>query len=148
MLDKENRNSKTFKQSFFVASRNIGNALPIIFSVLLLFGLYRVFVPQNFLVNVFKGNLIIDSFLGALFGSILAGNPVNSYVIGGELLKNGVSLYAVTAFLVTWVTVGFVQLPAEILFLGKSFAIKRNLLSFLLSFIVAICTVLTMKFLG
>ncbi|HHE54334.1 MAG TPA: hypothetical protein ENL21_01030 [Caldithrix abyssi] len=64
------------------------------------------------------------------------------------MLKDGVSLYAVTAFLVTWVTIGVVQFPAEVAFLGKSFAVKRNFLSFVLSFLVAIATVITLKILG
>ena len=74
-------------------------------------------------------------------GSVLAGNPVTSYVLGGELLTQGVNLVAVTAFLVAWVTVGFVQLPAESMMLGKKFAISRNILSFIFSIIVAIITV-------
>ena len=32
-------------------------------------------------------------------------------LLGGELLDKGVSLVAVTAFLVSWVTVGSIQLP-------------------------------------
>jgi hypothetical protein len=48
----------------------------------------------------------------------------------------------VTAFLVAWVTVGIIQLPAEIMMLGKRFAITRNILSFIFSILVAIMTVL------
>nr|CBH37729.1 hypothetical protein BSM_12060 [uncultured archaeon] len=32
-----------------------------------------------------------------------------SYIIGGELMKEGVSLFAITAFIVTWVTVSIVN---------------------------------------
>ena len=66
---------------------------------------------------------------------------MTSYVLGGELFKQGVSLVAVTAFLVAWVTVGLVQLPAESMILGKRFAITRNITAFILSIIVAIITV-------
>jgi DNA-binding response OmpR family regulator len=48
--------------------------------------------------------------------------------LGGELLAKGISLVAVTALLVSWVTVGSVQLPAEALMLGSRFALYRNLL--------------------
>ncbi len=74
-------------------------------------------------------------------GSLFAGNPINSYIIGGELLKQGVGLVAVTAFLVSWITVGFVSLPGEIMFLGKKFAILRNVLAFLFSIIIAVVVV-------
>jgi uncharacterized membrane protein YraQ (UPF0718 family) len=90
---------------------------------------------------VFKGNIISDTLLGAIFGSISAGNAVTSYIIGGELLKEGISLFAVAAFIVAWVTVGVVQFPAEAAILGKRFALLRNLLSFILSIAVAIVTV-------
>jgi hypothetical protein len=39
------------------------------------------------------------------------------------------------------VTVGFVQLPAESMILGKRFALLRNLFSFVLAIIVAVITV-------
>jgi len=87
---------------------------------------------------------VIDPFVGAVFGSILAGNPINSYIIGGELLRNGVSLFAVTAFIVAWVTVGVIQFPAESMMLGKRFAAVRNLTSFILCIIIAVVTVFSL----
>jgi len=71
----------------------------------------------------------------------LASNPINSYVIGGELLEQGVSLYAVTAFIAAWVTIGWVQLPAEMAALGTKFAVIRNALSFVLCIFISILTV-------
>jgi len=53
---------------------------------------------------------------------------------------------AVTAFLLTWITVGIVQLPAESLMLGRNFTIARNLMSFLTAIIVAVFTVFTLSF--
>jgi len=58
------------------------------------------------------------------------------------MLKQGVGLIAVTAFLVSWVTVGLIQFPAESTILGKKFAILRNISAFILSIIVAIITIL------
>ena len=94
---------------------------------------------------IFQKNAVLDSVLGSIFGSIHAGNPVTSYILGGEFLKEGVSLVAVTAFLVAWVTVGFVQLPAEAMILGKKFALVRNISSFILAIIVAIITTFIMS---
>ena len=42
------------------------------------------------------------------------------------MLEGGVSLLAVTAFILTWVTVGVAMLPLEAKFLGKRFAVARN----------------------
>ena len=69
------------------------------------------------------------------------GAPAISYVFGGEMLSQGVSLIAVTAFMVSWVSVGIITLPLESHFFGKKFAITRNILSFIFSIIVAITTV-------
>lgn len=133
--------------AFLKALRTFSTAVPIIISVILLFGLFRAFIPQSWIRSVFTGSLIKDTLLGAFIGSISAGNPVNSYIIGGELLKDHVSLYAVTAFIITWVTIGFVQFPAEASILGKRFALKRNILSFILAFFVSVATVTTIKIL-
>lgn len=71
--------------------------------------------------------------------------PDNRLHNSGEVLKQGVSLFAVTVFLVVWVTVGLVQLFAEAGILGKRFAITRNLLSLLLSVFVAVIVALIQK---
>jgi predicted Fe-Mo cluster-binding NifX family protein len=130
------------------AVRQFINLLPILIGVILIIGLFNAFVAEEWLTSVFSGNVALDTLWGACFGSILAGNPINSYVIGGELLKYNVSLFAVTAFIVTWVTVGLVQMPAEIAAFGKRFAFLRNGLSFLLAIPIAILTVLIVNLLG
>lgn len=132
----------TFARSIKGAVRQFVSLLPMIVGVILLTGLFNAFIPKGWLTAIFSGNPLLDALWGACFGSIIAGNPINSYVLGGELLQNGVSLFAVTAFILTWVTVGIVQLPAEIAALGRKFALLRNGLSFLLSVPVAVVTVL------
>jgi hypothetical protein len=59
-----------------------------------------------------------------------------------------ISLVAVTAFLVSWVTVGSIQLPAEMIMLGKRFAIYRNLICFGLSVLIAVLAVATLSLLS
>jgi hypothetical protein len=80
------------------------------------------------------------------FCPISSGNPINSYIIGGELLEYGVGLCAVTALIIAWVTVGLAQLPAEISALGSRFALVRNAISFVLSIAIAFATVGILNF--
>jgi predicted Fe-Mo cluster-binding NifX family protein len=131
------------------ALRRSGNQfatmLPILIGVVLLIGLFNALVPAESLASLFSGNAILDTLWGACSGSILAGNPINSYVIGGELLKRGVSLFAVTALIITWVTVGLVQLPAEMAALGRRFALVRNAICFILSVPIALITVIILN---
>ncbi len=130
------------KQSIIKAGKGLWKAFPMILGTILLISLISTLIPKSFYTNIFSKNIISDSFIGSLAGSISAGNPVTSYIFGGELLTQGVNLLAVTAFLVAWVTVGLIQLPAESAILGKKFALLRNITAFILAIIVAIITIL------
>ncbi len=133
-----------WKTAFIKAGKMFWGMAPVLIGVILLIGLANAVIPSSCYLTIFSGNMFLDPLIGASIGSILAGNPIESYVIGGEFLNVGVSLVAVTAFIVAWVSVGLVQLPAEIMILGKKFALIRNGLSFIFSIIVAILTVMIM----
>lgn len=132
--------NKKIGEAIRKTSKAFCNMLPVLAGVVLLVGLANAVIPKSAYSALFTGSLV-DPIIGGSLGSILAGNPITSYVLGGEFIKQGVSLVAVTAFLVAWVTVGIVQLPAESLILGKKFAVTRNILSFFFSIIVALITV-------
>ncbi len=133
-----------WKEAIRKAAKALWAAIPMILGILMLISLFNILVPVSSYRLLFRGT-VLDPVIGALLGSVVAGNPVTSYIISGDLLKQGISLITVTAFLIAWVTVGVVQLPAEMEFLGKKFALTRNLSAFLLSIIVAILTVLIMS---
>jgi len=132
------------KKSAVKTLNNFKQTLPILIGVLLLISLVITVVPKNLYAKIFTGVPVVDLFTGAISGSIAAGNPLNSYIIGGELLNQGISLIAVTAFILTWTTVGMIQLPAESLMLGKKFAVTRNVVSFVTALIIASLTVFTL----
>ncbi|MGM5482465.1 MAG: permease [Nanobdellota archaeon] len=132
---------QNIKSAFNRAFKSLVNVLPIMLGVIFLIGLLKILVPQDFYNSIFGFNLVLDTLIGSVVGSIMAGNPITSYVIGGEFLQQGISLWAVTAFLVSWVTVGLVQLPAEAMVLGKKFSILRNGICLVFSFIVSIIIV-------
>ncbi|MCD6496630.1 MAG: hypothetical protein J7K54_05140 [Candidatus Aenigmarchaeota archaeon] len=129
------------KDSLARAGRSLYNSLPVLAGTILLIGLANAVVPKSVYGRIFTKFAILDTLTGAFAGSILAGNPITSYILSGEFLSQGVSLYAVTAFMVAWVTVGVVQYPAESMMLGKRFSTLRNISSFVLAIITAIITV-------
>jgi len=135
-MDKE----KT-KKAILGAAKSLYRALPILLGVILLISLISATIPEGKLISIFSKNVWSNTVIAAGLGSVFAGNPVNSYVLGGEFLSLGISLIAITAFLIAWVTVGIIQLPAEIMMLGKRFAITRNLLSFVFSILIAVIIV-------
>jgi len=138
------RNESAQKQAFLNSTRSFKKSLPILISVLMLLALADALIPKQTYRLIFSGNWFFDPLVGAALGSISGGNPLTSYIIGGELRQEGVSMLAITAFIVSWVTVGIIQLPAEAVMLGKRFAIVRNTVSFWTSILIAIVTALTL----
>lgn len=118
---------------------------PLLLGVIGLVGLFQVLVTPRILASLFRGTAIVDTLIGTLAGGTAAGNPVVSYLLGGELLGQGISLYAVSAFILSWVTLGFIHLPAEAEVLGFAFTLYRNILAFVFTMIIAVLTSLTMQ---
>lgn len=140
-------NAAQIRQSSRKTAGNFIQTIPLLAGVLLLISLAITLIPKNIYQRVFTGKPVLDPLLGASLGSISAGNPLTSYIIGGELLKEGISLIAVAAFLLSWVTVGVVQLPAEVLTLEKKFALLRNCLSFFAAIIISVILYFTLRIL-
>jgi len=141
---KEPEEQKNRAGEFYSALRKSGRQmqmmLPVLLGVILLVGLFKTFVSQAWISSVFTGQPVTDAVFGAALGSVLAGNPVNSYVVGRGLLDLGVGWVGVAAFILTWVTVGVVQLPAEIAALGPRFGIFRAVTAFILAIPLAYIT--------
>ena len=131
------------KNKIVVSTKKTLNSLkqtfPIILGTIILIALFQILIPSSFYQKIFTGSFW-DIVLGSAISSVAAGNPITSYIIGGELLKNGITLIAVTAFIISWVTVGVIQFPAESLMLGKKFALVRNILAFISAIIIALIT--------
>jgi hypothetical protein len=142
------RTASHLKQCLLKTIRTFIDTLPIIIGMLLATSLVVTLFPEEISTGLFGKGDIPDAVLGATIGSIAAGHPMASYLLGGELLSGGVSMVAVTALLVTWVTVGIVQFPAEALMLGTRFAVYRNIISFGIAIIIALLTVYTLRLLG
>ncbi len=123
---------KPLKKAMFRALRSITRPLPIILTVVLALSLIECLPLKDISQYIGSGGFV-SIFLSAIIGAISAGNAMTSYILGGELVKNGLGIGVATAFIVAWVTVGIVQMPAEGTLLGKRFAIVRNAVSFVLA---------------
>ena len=134
-------NKEKTKKALIGTAKSFYRALPILLGVIFLISFVSTIIPKEQLSSIFNQNIWTNTLIATGLGSILAGNPINSYILGGEFLSLGIGLIPVTAFLIAWVTVGIIQLPAEIMMLGKRFAITRNIIGFILSMLVAIITI-------
>jgi len=131
----------SWKGEFRKAAMGVFSMSPMILGIVGLVGLFQAFVTREMLASVFTGHAVHDTLLGTVAGMIAVGQALISYILGGELLEQGVSLYAVAAFVLAWVTLGVVQLPAEAEVLGRGFTLRRNLLAFASTICVAVATV-------
>lgn len=126
------------KKALRSAYKPLVKTLPVILGVVLLVSLINNAIPKDALAGLFAFSKAVNVIIGASLGSILGGNPITSYIIGGEFLDQGVQWAAVSGFLISWVTVGIIQLPAESMILSKKFAIIRNSLSFIFAIIAGV----------
>jgi len=138
-ITKRPKFSRILKQ----AALSIYYMLPMILGVLGLSAILITFIKPEQVKQVFTGMPLTDTIYGLLLGAIMMGNAVLSYILGGELLKIGISLYAVTAFLLAWITLGIVQIPMEIEFFGKRFVIVRNMMAIVFTLITSLLIVVT-----
>jgi uncharacterized membrane protein YraQ (UPF0718 family) len=137
-----------FIQAFYKSAKGFALNLPMLTGVILLTGLFEVFVTPEMLSSLFSGHPFYDTLIGTVSGGISVGQPFVSYLIGGELLNNGMSYYAVTAFILSWVTLGVVQLPYEYSMFGGRFTLIRNLLAFIFVLLITFVTVQTLQLLA
>jgi len=115
--------------------------LPVLLGVLLLASMLVQLIPKLIDSGVFGHAIWLDTLVASILGSLSTAQPIVSYVFGGELLKSGINLLAVTALIVTWVTVVVIPLPAEAAALGWRFALWRNLWAFIAALLVSVLAV-------
>ncbi|MGB5444340.1 MAG: hypothetical protein WBM99_02445, partial [Psychromonas sp.] len=124
------------------------SVMPMLVAVIGLVGLFQAAVSPQMLHSLFGGSPLQDTLTGTVIGAVSVGQPVFSYIIGDELLEQGISIYAVSAFILSWVTLGIIQLPLEWVIFGRSFTILRNLLSFIAALLIASATAVTLSLLS
>jgi len=118
--------------------------LPVLLGVLLLASMVVEIIPALIKHGMMGNGIFRDTFLANIIGSVSTGQPIVSYVLAGELQKAGIALLPVTVFIISWVTVGVISLPAEAVTLGWRFAIIRNLLAFIMALLLGWITVVSL----
>ncbi|MEA1954060.1 MAG: permease [Campylobacterota bacterium] len=133
----------TLKKAFKKALMSFISISPMLIAVMGLVGLMQVYVTPKILSTFFGHGSLTDTLVGTLAGAVSMGQGMISYVVAEGLLEQGVSHYALSAFILAWVTLGFVQLPAEATVFGLKFTFYRNILTLISTISIAYATVLT-----
>ena len=122
--------------------------LPMLLATIGLVGLLQTYVSSEMLHALFRGDILVDTLMGTFSGGVSVGPPIISYIIGGELMDAGISVYAISAFILSWVSLGLVQLPFEASVLGLRFMLVRNLLALIFALLISFALGLTLSLLS
>jgi len=125
------KETPTLKKAFSKALISFISITPMLIAVMGWVGLMQVYVTSEILSTFFGHGSLVDTLVGTLAGAVSMGQGMISYVVAEGLMEQGVSNYALSAFILAWITLGFVQLPAEASIFGLKFTFYRNhILSF------------------
>ncbi len=144
--NKQQDKQPTVKKAFLNATKGFVSIFPIILAVIGLIGLSQVYITSEMLSTLFGFSSFLDTIIGTLIGAISSGNGAISYVVAQGLQEQGVSLYALSSFILAWVTLGFVHLPAESSVFGVRFTVYRNILTLISTILIIYLTITSLKF--
>lgn len=130
--------NKTIK-ALKIAYKKFMNILPAFLIMLILVSIVLFLVPDRMIINYLGAkNKFFSVTLASIFGSITFMPGFIAYPLCGILLKKGVSYMVLGAFTTTLMMVGVLSYPVEKEYFGARVTIIRNLISFIISIIVAI----------
>ena len=137
--------SQRLKKGLSKALTTMKMIAPMLTAVVFLVGWVQTVITPERLRMFFTGDPVRDTAVGVAAGAVSVGQPFLSYILGGELLKEGISYYAVTAFIISWVTLGIIQLPMEWGIFGWRFTVVRNGLSLIFAVLVSIAVTWSLR---
>jgi uncharacterized membrane protein YraQ (UPF0718 family) len=106
------------------------NFLPQFLTVMALAAVFLYFIPESAIRQNLGDRAGVQGFIvGAGIGSITLLPGFVAYPICAVLMKQGVSIVVLAAFLTTLMMVGIITLPLESKFFGTKAALIRNFLS-------------------
>jgi uncharacterized membrane protein YraQ (UPF0718 family) len=127
---------QNIKKTFFQTLNWFKELIPMLFWIIVIVAMLKqAWVFEN--LAKYINNNFIWVILADVFGSISVGNTINSYIIADSFWSVSDYILVITAFLISWVTVGIIQIPAESYFFGKKFTITRNIISFVFAILGA-----------
>ena len=129
------------KKAFINSTKSFISIIPMMVAIVALVAIFQTYVTPKAISSFFGYSDISDIFLGTFIGAIANGHGSISFIIAEGLEEQNVSLYALSTFTLAWVSLGFVQLPAEVSVFGLRFTIIRNILAFCSTILIAYLTI-------
>jgi len=119
--------------------------MPMMISIIGLVGIFQVYITPDMISKLFGYSVLSDILTGTFVGAIANGHGSLSFIIAKGLKAQGVSIYALSTFTLAWVSLGFVQLPAEASMFGVRFTVIRNILAILSTILITYLTIITIN---
>lgn len=110
-----------------------------IFAIFLIIGMLENYLSKEAVSKfLLKFTGFVGIIIGEAVGSVMMGPAASGYPIAKYLFDNGGTVSLTTAFLLSWVMIGFISMPLEFRELGKKFMITRNIITIIGIIIVSL----------
>lgn len=127
------RNPDNTKRALRLGTRSLAALVPRLLGMVALVALALALLPPDLLSELFKHSGFAGFGLIAVVGSLVSMPAPVAFPLAGSLLRLGVGLPALAAFITTLTMVGVVTAPLEASHFGPRFTLFRQILSFLLA---------------
>lgn len=115
------------------------NILPQFLAIVIFIGIMlAVLDPKTISMLIGENSGVLGMIITAVIGSITLIPAFIAFPLVSALYNNGAGIMQVAVFVSTLMMVGIATMPLEIKYFGKKAAIIRNLLAFMMSFVIAI----------
>jgi len=112
---------------------------PVLFLIFILMGVVSAFVSKETIASwLGSGSGVLGILIGEIVGSFALIQPAAVFPFAGVLRDRGASYGPILGFVMTAILIGVSTLPLEIKLFGKHFTLTRNVLTFILVFLIGI----------
>jgi len=127
------------KQALKAAGKISLTVFPVLFLIFILMGVTSVFVSKETIGSwLGSGSGVLGIVIGELVGSFALVQPAAVFPYAGILHEKGANYGSLFGFVMTTILIGITTLPLEMKLFGKKFTMVRNILAFILIFIIAL----------
>jgi uncharacterized membrane protein YraQ (UPF0718 family) len=127
------------KKALMVSLRMALMVFPVLFLVFTLMGLMGALVPREVIATwLGSGSGLLSILLGEVIGAVALILPAAVFPFSGFLHDQGANYGALVGFIMTAILMGVSSLPLEIKVFGLRFTVVRNVLTFLLVFVMGV----------
>jgi uncharacterized membrane protein YraQ (UPF0718 family) len=133
------RDIEKTKKALKVTGRVALTVLPVLFMIFILMGVIEAFVSKEVIAQwLGSGSSVLSIVIGEIVGCVALIQPAAVFPFAGFLHKSGANYGVIVGFVMTAILIGITTLPLEMKLFGKRFTIVRNILTFVIVFIIGI----------